>query len=180
MRNLQKGDWAVYRQDFGFGVENGKESRVATHFNANTVVQILELNDEDSLIYHIERNEQFIVSTRHVEKINVFKTGKGFDRKICNKCFVLKPISEFDVNQTDVKGNKTTRPSCRACRLDIDKRLLTQSEINAFKKTNRPSEGSLFKCPICEKRGIVGVTVKIVLDHDKAEGKVRGYSCNTG
>ena len=76
-------------------------------------------------------------------------------------------MSEFDVNQTDAKGNKTTRPSCRVCRLDIDKRLLPQSEINTFKRTNHPSEGSLFKCPICEKRGIVGVTVKIVVDHDR-------------
>ncbi len=101
MNNLQKGDWAICKADFGFGVEN----------------------------------------------------------------------------------DKTTRPSCRKCRLDIDKRLLSNSEINTFRKNNRPLDGDLFKCPICEKRGIVGVTVKIVLDPDKAEGKIRGYicdSCNTG
>ena len=71
-------------------------------------------------------------------------------------------MSEFDINQTDAKGKKTTRPSCKICRLDIDKRLLSHSEINAFKRTHRPSDGSLFKCPICEKRGIVGITFKIV------------------
>ena len=42
MKNLQKGNWALYRQDFGFNVENKKKSPIATHFNKNTVVQILE------------------------------------------------------------------------------------------------------------------------------------------
>lgn len=119
----------------------------------------------------------------YLENIDVFKTGKGYDVKICNRCFVLKSTEDFDVNQTDAKGRKTTRPNCRECRLDIDQRLLTISKINAFKKAHHPSTGALFKCPICEKRGIVDATVKIVLDHDKAEGKIRGYicdSCNTG
>ena len=183
MNSLQKGNWVVCKVDFGFGVEDDKKSTIPTHFNVNTVVQILNYSSEESLVYNIERNEQFFVSTKHLEKLDVFKTGKGFEKKICNKCFVLKPMSDFEVNQTDAKGNKTTRPSCRACRLDIDKRLLSNSEINTFRKNHRPLDGDLFKCPICEKRGIVGVTVKIVLDHDKAEGKIRGYicdSCNTG
>lgn len=155
MSYLQKEDWAVCKTDFGFGFENSKKSIIATHFNNNTVVRVLKYNTEESLIYNVERNEQFIVSTKYLEKVDVFKTGKGFKEKICNKCFVLKPMNEFDVNQTDAKGNKTTRPSCRVCRLDIDKRLLSSSEINIFKKNNRPSDGDLFKCPICEKRGYI-------------------------
>lgn len=183
MEHLQKGDWAVYKHDAGFILENGIKSAIVTHFNINTVVQILDFNIENTLIYNVERNEQFIVLSKYLEEIDVFRTGKGFDKKICNRCFVLKPIEDFDINQTDAKGNKTTRPSCRICRLDIDKRLLSVSEIKAHRKKYAPPDGSLFKCPICEKRGIVGITVKTVLDHDKAEGKIRGYicdSCNTG
>ena len=85
----------------------------------------------------------------YLESIDVFKTGKGYDVKICNRCFVLKSTEDFDVNQTDEKGRKTTPPSCRERGLDIDKRLLTIYEINAFKKAHRPSTGALFKCPIC-------------------------------
>ncbi len=183
MTKLKRGDWAVYRNDLGYIFEGGVKSPIATHFEANSVVQILDFEEESTLVYNIQRNEQFIVPTVYLENIDVFKTGKGYDVKICNRCFVLKSTEDFDVNQTDAKGRKTTRPSCRECRLDIDKRLLTISEINAFKKAHRPSTGALFKCPICEKRSIVDVTVKIVLDHDKAEGKIRGYicdSCNTG
>ena len=47
----------------------------------------------------------------------------------------------------------------------------------------RPEKGSLFKCPICRKRSIVGVTAKIVLDHRHADGASRAFlcdSCNTG
>lgn len=39
------------------------------------------------------------------------------------------------------------------------------------------------KCPICQKRSIVGVTAKIVADHDHHTGDIRDFicdSCNTG
>lgn len=47
----------------------------------------------------------------------------------------------------------------------------------------RPPRGSLFTCPICRKRSIVGVTARIVLDHHKGIGRPRSFicdSCNTG
>ncbi|MGB0356619.1 MAG: Hpy99I family type II restriction endonuclease [Cytophagales bacterium] len=180
---MKTGTWAIYRNDTGHRFEDGVKSPIATHFEHNVVVQIVNYEAQESLIYNIKRNERFIVASTYLEAIDVFKTGKGFNHKICNKCFVLQPISAFDVNQTDAKGRKTTRPSCKVCRLDIDKRLLKSAEIATFKQKYKPKEGSLFRCPICEKRGIVNVTVKIVLDHDKAEGKIRSYicdSCNTG
>ena len=147
MTKLKKGDWAVYRNDLGYIFEGGVKSPIATHFETNSVVQILDFEEESTLVYNIQRNEQFIVPTVYLENIDVFKTGKGYDVKICNRCFVLKSTEDFDMNQTDAKERKTTRPSCRECRLDIDRRLLTISEINAFKKAHRPSTGALFKCP---------------------------------
>lgn len=46
-----------------------------------------------------------------------------------------------------------------------------------------PPIGLFWRCPICEKEGIVGVTVKLVLDHRHLTGDARDYicdSCNTG
>ena len=47
----------------------------------------------------------------------------------------------------------------------------------------RPQRGSDFKCPICTKRSIVGITAKVVADHDHHTGNIRDFicdSCNTG
>ena len=47
----------------------------------------------------------------------------------------------------------------------------------------RPGKGEPFKCPICQKRSIVGVSAKIVADHDHNTGNIRDFicdSCNTG
>jgi RNase P subunit RPR2 len=40
-----------------------------------------------------------------------------------------------------------------------------------------------FKCPICEKTTIPGLTSRVALNHDHKTGKITGYicdSCNTG
>ena len=183
MKAFKKMSWALYAYDAGFSFENGRKSNILTHFDHNTVVQVLAFGHNESLVYNIKRNEQFIVFTKYLSEVDIFKTGKGYDNKICNRCFVLKRSDAFEVNQTDAKGRKTTRPSCRVCRLGIDKRLLSNTEIRFFRQKNAPKKGDLWRCPICEKRAIVGVTVKIVLDHDKEEGKIRKFicdSCNTG
>ena len=47
----------------------------------------------------------------------------------------------------------------------------------------RPPNKTVFVCPVCEKRTIVGITANIVADHDHETGKGREWicdSCNTG
>ena len=47
----------------------------------------------------------------------------------------------------------------------------------------KPEKGSVFECPICMKRTIVGITANLVRDHDHQTGKGREWicnSCNTG
>ena len=47
----------------------------------------------------------------------------------------------------------------------------------------RPRNKTIFVCPICEKRTIVGITVRIVPDHDHKTGQGRDWicdSCNIG
>ena len=46
-----------------------------------------------------------------------------------------------------------------------------------------PKRKTIFTCPICEKRTIVGITANLVRDHNHKTGKARAWicdSCNTG
>lgn len=49
MTKLKKGDWAVYRNDLGYIFEGGVKSPIATHFEANSVVQILDFEEKAPL-----------------------------------------------------------------------------------------------------------------------------------
>lgn len=133
-------------------------------------------------VYLPGQDMEFIVDRSATERVDVKQTGKGYDRKICNLCFVLKPQDEFQINQTDSKGNKIRRPSCQKCRLGIERRDMSKREKEEAKR-QKPSDGTLWQCPICRKMGIVAVNVKVVIDHNRHTGRRRGYlcdSCNTG
>jgi len=122
----------------------------------------------------VETNEN------RITYLDIKKTGKTFSKKICNMCHLLKDMQEFDINQTDAKGRKTTRPSCKECRVAIDGKPLKPEEERRF-GVMLPKD--VFTCPICEKMSIVGVTAHLVRDHDHVSGKGREWicdSCNTG
>ena len=113
--------------------------------------------------------------------MNVLETGDKRPRKICNICHCLLPVDAFAKNQSNRHGI-IRRPSCQQCRTDIDKRAPKSQQARRAEK-NRPKEGTSFKCPICQKRSIVGVTAKIVADHNHHTGDIRDFicdSCNTG
>ena len=148
----------------------------------NSVGIIRALNKTSAMVFFIGENITKRVNFDLLKIINIYKTGKGYSHKICNICHILKPTAEFAINQTDVKGIKTTRPSCRTCRVKIDGAQLLPEEKKRLDKI-KPPDGSIFECPICEKRSIVGVTANLVRDHDHTSGLAREWicdSCNTG
>ena len=85
----------------------------------NSVGVIKALNGNFAMVLFIGKNELKRTEIKNLEIIDIYKMGKGYKNKICNICHILKPTDEFEINQTDAKGIKTTRPSCRECRKTI-------------------------------------------------------------
>ncbi len=144
-------------------------------------VGLVQTIDELSVsVFFIGKRKTITTSQDNVEGLDITKTGKPYPVKICNICHVLKKENDFEVNQTDAKGRKTTRPSCRVCRVAIDGTKLSHADSLEMDKI-KPA--LLFTCPICQKMSIVGVTANLVKDHDHKTGKGREWicdSCNTG
>lgn len=174
--------WVLCTGGSGFAWNHGIREAIPSHFPKNSLAIVLEHSENEMLLFLPGENQQFFVSNAHIEKVDIYSTGKGFPEKICNVCFVLKSMDEFQVNQTDAKGRKTRRPSCNICRQDIDRRAIPSREKKEARQL-RPKKGTLWQCSICRKMGIVGVNVKVVADHDHYAGRWRGFlcdSCNTG
>ncbi len=146
----------------------------------NAVAIILEILEEKIIVFFIGKKIKIEIQENKIQFLDVEKTGKSYSYKICNVCHILKDINEFDINQTDAKGNKTTRPSCKNCRIEIDGIALNTEDS---KKMEQEKPKLLFICPICEKTSIAGITASIVKDHNHHTGKGRAWlcdSCNTG
>ena len=174
--------WVRCSGSLGFVVQDDVREPTRTHFPLNSIGVVEDEKGEEVQVFLPGQRTSFIVAKKDTRSFDVSKTGKGFPNIICNRCFVVKPKDSFDVNQTDAKGQKTRRPSCQSCRVDIDRRSLTK-EARAEAQRLKPAEGTLWQCPICRKMGIVGVNVRVVIDHDHHGGRARGYlcdSCNTG
>lgn len=148
----------------------------------NSVGIINSISENSALVCFIGENKVVKAPINSLCVIDVEKTGKGYPKKICNICHLLKPIEEFEINQRDAKGRPTRRPSCKICRKPIDGKKLTAAEESRM-NAKKPENKTIFVCPICEKRTIVGITADIVKDHDHQTGKGREWicdSCNTG
>ena len=157
-----------------------KKNLLYSEIEMNSVGLVIDERDRLLEIHFIGKNKKVKVNFSEVEYLDVKKTGKPYSKKICNICHILKDNSEFSVNQTDAKGMKTTRPSCKSCRYHIDgKPLRTDEKIRLDKMKPK----GLFTCPICSKTSIVNVTANLVRDHDHLTGMGRAWicdSCNTG
>jgi hypothetical protein len=141
---------------------------------------VLEVIENEAVVFFIGRKKQLTIDIKDVTFLDLAKTDKPYEVKICNICHILKNNSDFDINQTDAKGRKTTRPSCKVCRIVIDGVDLKKEESMRLEKS-KPH--LLFSCPICEKMSIPNVTAKVVKDHDHDTGLARDWicdSCNTG
>lgn len=134
-----------------------------------------------SLIFFIKVWKKVDLSKSDFEIIDVRKTGDGFRKKICNVCHKLKKTTDFAKNQNAKNNRSVRRPSCKDCRIKMEGVGISREERLEWLKKKPANEP--FKCPICGKRTIAGVTSKVVLEHDHRTGKAGGWicdSCNTG
>jgi len=167
MPNIKIGDYVV-------------ASKNIEDIEKRSVGVVKEVSNGKITILFIGANKLTKIDVKDVTYLNIKKTGKPYDKKICNVCHLLKNMDEFEINQTDAKGRKTTRPSCRVCRKVINGASLSPE---GKKKLDAIKPKGIFTCPVCNKRTIVGVTANLVRDHDHTTGKARAWicdSCNTG
>ena len=150
--------------------------------NSVGYVKNINIDSDEILVYFIGTKIDVVVKVSDVKKLNrndLKKSKNG--KKICNVCHILKDYYlDFEINQTDAKGLKTTRPSCRNCRKKIDGIKLSKTEND---RLNKIKPKNIFTCPICDKSTIPGVTANIVKDHNHTDGTAREWlcdSCNTG
>lgn len=154
---------------------------------ARSVGLVDSIDGEYLIVFFIGIKKSLKIHSSDVEYLDVEKTGKPkygtpYLKKICNMCHLLKDSREFDYNQNDKKGRKTSRPSCSDCRKNIDGMSMTQKAAKYFEET-RPKKGTLFTCPLCQKTTIAFITANPVRDHDHDTGNARAWicdSCNTG
>ena len=149
-----------------------------TGLEINDIGVVKDINNNPN-IYFIRLNKIIELDVLNVKKIDPDKYGDLFDEKICNICHKILPTQDFALNQTGVGNRPIRRPSCSKCRQDIDgKPMVDRGAWN----DSRPHLVD-FKCPICEKTTIPGLTSRVALNHDHKTGQITGYicdSCNTG
>lgn len=145
-------------------------------------VGIIEFESkESSSIFFIRIWRKVKLNKNDFEILDVNKTGDSFPKKICNICHKLINTAEFAKNQNAKNNRSVRRPSCKKCRKQLEGVDAKRTVKNKWLK-NKPMNEA-FKCPICLKRTIAGITSKVVLEHNHRSGKVRGWvcdSCNTG
>lgn len=173
--------WVVCLGNKGKEVERGVPARRATHFPSHSVGELLDSGKQTAKVWLIGMDKTWLVPAGEISIIDIDKTGDHYEHKICNICHRLKKVEAFARNQTNLHGI-VRRPSCIRCRTDIDKRPPKTKQAKDMEK-QRPGKGDKFQCPICRKRSIVGVTAKVVADHNHHTGDIRDFicdSCNTG
>ena len=176
-----KNKWIACLAGRGHAVEDGKAVKRERNFPKNSIGLVKETAAGRVSVWLIGRNEIWSVPESDVKTVDVLTTGDKYSHKICNICHCLLPVGNFAKNQNNVHGI-VRRPSCIKCRTDIDKRAPKNNQAKQMER-RRPEKGSPFKCPICQKRSIAGITAKIVADHDHHTGNIRDFicdSCNTG
>jgi hypothetical protein len=111
--------------------------------------------------------------------VNVFTVyGEEItNSKICNKCNIEKPLSEFNHRTRDKNGNpKELRNDCKSCQT-------TQGNVvKKLKKYNSQPNPVNHKCECCNKgtedfANTQWVKNPFVLDHDHITGEFRGWIC---
>ncbi len=174
-------EWIVVIADGRLAmVQRRTERGLEVKFPLGGRTQFLPLEDTrpfDPSDYPIQ-----ISSTKRKKIKQAGRTPRDEIERVCNQCFTLKQIDEFAANQTRKDGSPIYRPTCKDCRRGIDGVRNHDTRRDGTVPV-KPPVGTFWQCPICEKQGIAGVTVKLVLDHGHLTGDARDYicdSCNTG
>ncbi len=178
---LLKHRWVCCFEGQGYLHEERGISSRKRHFKKTSVGKVKKISNEIATVWLIGLNEVWNIPISEIAYLDVLETGDKFQEKICNICHRLLSVNEFARNQNNKHGI-VRRPSCNHCRTDIDKRAPKSGQAKTMEKM-RPSKGDPFQCPICRKRSIVGITAKIVADHNHHTGDIRDFicdSCNTG
>ena len=147
----------------------------------NDVGILIKQEANQSIVFFIPEWKEVTISSDDVEIFDFKETGDAFPKKICNMCHKLLDTNLFAKNQNGINNRSVRRPSCRDCRRKMEGRDMNSAEKREWNRTKPHIQP--FKCPICGKKTIAGVTSKIVLDHDHLTGEIRGWicdSCNTG
>lgn len=160
-----------------------KQSIPEQNLDKNDVGIVLdEVSDLFTEIEFLRTQTIHTIDTKLYDTFIIENTGDRHDRKVCDRCYrLLNTELDFENNRLKKGDVITKRPSCRACR-KIKNGIAISASQRRIWDAQKPTHGSRFECPICEKESIVGIT-KIVLDHNHTTGKVRGWvceSCNTG
>jgi RNase P subunit RPR2 len=149
--------------------------------SSNDVGIIKEISPYEARLFFIGLNLTISLNQSELLEIDASKYGDAHKEKICNVCHKIFPTTEFDLNQNGKNNRPVRRPSCKNCRKTIDGLPIP----TAHKKKWNALKPNLteFKCPICKKITIPGLTSKVVLNHDHTTGIPTGWicdSCNTG
>ena len=91
--------------------------------------------------------------------------------KICTTCGVKKSYDSFSVNQYGKHNRILRRPVCIKCyskKKKIPHKLRKEYEI----KYPRPKKGTIFHCPVCDKKKEHKHNNDICLDHNHETGKI--------
>ena len=115
----------------------------------NSVGFVEEIKGKRAKVFFIGKLKEVVLDISKIKFLDVTKTGKPHKYKICNVCHILKEdYKDFDINQTDASGRKTTRPTCTECRKAIDGIALKNSEK---KRMQAEKPEIFFVCPVCKK-----------------------------
>lgn len=132
-------------------------------------------------VYFIRVCSLVSLHEHQIKEINPTEYGDSFEKKICNICHKIQPVSNFELNQNGKHNRPVRRPSCKKCRERIDGIGVSAADKKTWMKI-KPQLNE-FTCPICQKTTIPTLTSKVVLNHDHSNGKPTGWicdSCNTG
>ena len=113
----------------------GQVSAILGSFQENSVCQVRQVFENELHVLVIGSGRIYQIPNDGAELVDISQTGDAFDKKICNRCHALKPVTEFAKNQTQKGGRTIRRPSCADCRLDIDRRYIPPRVKREAEKT---------------------------------------------